>query len=124
MLNSPDFTRLHNHMVAVQLDGISTTRHTSSAGILNQYFSSVFTKVDNLQPPPDMRPGPYPEMSNIEINCKSIAHLLNELDPSKSHGPDDIPARLLKLLAVVILNYSSLLPFTKASYLKSGNRLL
>ena len=50
----------------------------------------VFTKDDNLQPPLDMGPSPYPEMSNIEINCEGIA---NELDPSKSHGPDDVTAR-------------------------------
>ena len=74
----------------------------AKASILNQYFSSVFTKDGNLQPPPDMGSSPYPEMSNIEINCEDIAHLLNELDPSKSHGPDDVPARLLKLLAVEI----------------------
>ena len=49
-----------------------------------------------------MGPRPYPEMSNIEINCEGIASLLNELDPSKSHGPDNVPARLLKLLAVEI----------------------
>jgi len=65
-----------------------------------------------------MGPSPYPEMSNIEINCEGIAHLLNELDPSKSHGPDDVLAGLLKLLAVEISPCSSLFPFT------TGNRLL
>jgi len=52
-------------------------------------------------------------MSNIEINCQGIACLLNELDPSKSHGPDDVPARLLKLLAVKISPYLKL--FSSAS---------
>ena len=59
----------------------------AKASILNQYFSSVFAKDDNVQPPLDMGPSPYPEMSNIEINCEGITCLLNELDPSKSHGP-------------------------------------
>ena len=40
-----------------------------------------------------MGPSPYPEMCNIGINGEGIARLLNELDPSKSHGPDDVPAR-------------------------------
>ena len=62
-------------------------------------------------------------MSNIKINYEGIARLFNELDPSKSHepGPDDIPARLLiwLLKSLLVSNYSSLLPLTKASYLKS-----
>ena len=55
----------------------------AKASILNQYFSSVFTKDGNLQPPPDMGSSPYPEMSNIEINCEGIAGLINELNPMK-----------------------------------------
>ena len=63
-------------------------------------------------------------MSNIKINYEGIARLFNELDPSKSHepGPDDIPARLLKLWllkSLLVSNYFSLLPLTKAPYLKS-----
>ena len=30
-----------------------------------------------------MGPSPYPEMSNIEINCEGIAGLINELNPMK-----------------------------------------
>ena len=89
----------------------------AKASILNQYFSSVFTKDDNLQPPPDMGPSPYPDMSNIDIICKGIARLLNELDPSKSHGPDDVPARLLKVLAIEIsLSQITLLCFPSPRY--------
>ena len=39
-----------------------------------------------------MGSSPHPEMSNIGINCEGIACLLNELDPSKPHGSDDVPA--------------------------------
>ena len=80
---------------SVTEDGVKYDENQTKASILNQYFSSVFTKHDNLQPPPDMGPSPYPEISNIEINCKSITCLPNELDPSKSHGSDDVLARLL-----------------------------
>ena len=38
----------------------------------------------------------------MKYNCEDITRLLNELDPSKSHGPDDVLAKLLKLLAVEI----------------------
>ena len=52
-------------------------------------------------------------MSNIEIKCtcEGIAHLLNELDLSKFHGPDDEPSRLLKPLAVDISSCPQLLFF-------------
>ena len=59
--------------------------------------------------PPDMGPSPYPDMSNIEITCEGIACLLNELDPSKSHKPDDVTKRLQKLFAVEISPYPKLL---------------
>ena len=100
----------------------------SKYGILNQYFFLAFTKDDNLQPPPDMGPSPYPEMSSIEINCEGIAHLLNVLDPTKSHGPDDVPARLLKFLAVEISPclklFFSVTLHQDIIPIKFGNRLL
>ena len=48
---------------------------------------------------PDLGTSPYPDISTIEINTSGIVKLLNELDPSKSSGPDKIPPKLLKLLA-------------------------
>jgi len=78
-----------------------------------------------IPPPPDMEPSPYPNISDIDISCEGIAHLLGELDSSKSHGPDEVPTIdcwLLKFLPV--LNNSSLPPSIKALYLRFGNRPL
>ena len=74
----------------------SSNSHSSPLLILN--FSAFFLVILSLK---DRRTAHHTQI-NIEINCDSIAHLLNELDPSKFHGPDDVLARLLKLLAVEI----------------------
>ena len=57
----------HCSVPTLQKDGVKYDENQAKASILNQYFSSVFTKDNNLQLPPDMGPSPYPEMSNIEI---------------------------------------------------------
>ena len=86
----------------LQKDGLRHDDNQAKASILNQYFSSVFSNDEHLQPPPDMGPSPYPDIPNIEICCEGITCLLNDLDPSKSHGPDEVPARLLKSMAAEI----------------------
>jgi len=57
----------HCSVPTLQKDGVKYDENQAKASILNQYFSSVFTKDDNFRPPPSMGPSPYPEMSNIEI---------------------------------------------------------
>ena len=51
----------------------------------------------------------YPNIPPIEFNICGVVKLLSELDPSKSPGPDHIPTRLLKLLAVEIASCLKLL---------------
>jgi len=79
----------------LQKDGVK-------ASILNQYFSTVFTNDGHLKPPPDLGPSPYSDIPNIEICCEGITCLLIDLVPTKSHGPDEAPARFLKFLAADI----------------------
>jgi len=42
---------------------------------------------------------PYSAMSDINISCDGIWKLLESLDPSKAPGPDNIPAKTLKVCA-------------------------
>ena len=63
-----------------------------------------------------MSPSPYPDITKIEITTAGVKKLLQDLDPSKSHGPDKIPSKLLKLMASEIAPSLSLVftaPFTK-----------
>ena len=63
--------------------------------IINQQFSSVFTneKVSSL---PDLEVSPYNPIVLEDINVEGVAKLLSNLQPHKAHGPDGIPAYLLK----------------------------
>jgi len=80
---------------------LSYDGNQAKADILNRYFSSVFSSHDQHLPP-DMDPSPYPSLLNIEITCEGIKKLLDDVDPSKSHGPDEVPGRLLKLLSAEV----------------------
>ena len=69
------------------------------AEILNDQFRSVFTK-DTGEPAPQPSGDDYPSIKSCVISEEGVLKLLQELDPSKASGPDDIPCRLLKALAV------------------------
>ena len=66
--------------------------------ILNDYFSSVFTKENT-----DVLPCPHrfigdvvPTLDNIQISIDMIKSKLSKLNPLKSPGPDEIHGRILK----------------------------
>ena len=64
------------------------------AKILNDQFSSVYTRKDS--PPPIDLSGPssYPDMPSISVHVSGVVKLLN--GPHKATGPDQVPARILK----------------------------
>ena len=45
---------------------------------------------------------PYPLMPDIKVNKDGVPKLLHKLNPSQASGPDFIPAKILKELAVEI----------------------
>ena len=55
------------------------------------------TDTNNL---PHMNNSPHPSMTNITIGENDIQKLLANLNPRKAAGPDKLPCRLLKELAV------------------------
>ena len=75
----------------------STTYTDSSqrANVLNQYFSSIFTVDDNMQPliTNDLE---IPDIPPFTVHVEGVAKLLSDIKPHKSSGPDGIPAFLLK----------------------------
>lgn len=70
----------------------------SKASILNQQFSSVFTRepTENL---PDKGPSSHPSMSSITVREPGVRKLLQNLNCHKAAGPDEIPTRFLHLAA-------------------------
>ncbi|KAK3108364.1 hypothetical protein FSP39_006467 [Pinctada imbricata] len=68
------------------------------AEILNRQFSSVFTqeKQDDL---PQIGSTTYPAASNITVTEKGVLKLLNNLNPNKASGPDQISSRFLRTMS-------------------------
>ena len=69
------------------------------ASILNNTFSSIFTKENsnNLPTPPQMFHGSDDEkLGNINVQSSEIRKYLKTIDVNKSTGPDDISPRILK----------------------------
>ena len=66
------------------------------ADILNEQFTSVFTREDTRHIP-DKGPSPYLAMPYILISQKGVQKLLKDLNPNKATGPDQIPTRFLKM---------------------------
>ena len=75
-------------------DGITHTTENQKANVLNEFFSSVFTKEDA---------GPLPEfvdiydatLENITIRLEDVQKKLKHLNVNKSCGPDDMHPRIL-----------------------------
>ena len=79
-------------------DGVSGSEPAHKARMLNEQFSSVFTKEDTNSIP-DLGPSPYPEMAEIKIGEAGVRKLLKDLNSNKACGSDKIPATLLKCCA-------------------------
>jgi hypothetical protein len=78
-------------------DGRLHSDNQTKAGILNEQFSSVFTHENTqLTPEPESN---VPSIQDIIIFEEGVTKLLQDLDPNKATGPDEIPARILKLAA-------------------------
>jgi len=79
-------------------DGIGYSDPRNKASILNDQFCSVFTDEvqDNM---PSMPTPPAPDMPAFQVHQNGIEKLLQELNPHKAQGPDNIPTRFLKEFA-------------------------
>ena len=67
----------------------------SKVEILNQQFSSVFTK--KTEKPFTTVPGEkVPEMQDIQIDVPGVQKLLSDLKIKKASGPDNLPNTIIK----------------------------
>lgn len=69
--------------------------NAQKAELLNMQFQSVFTK-ENMDTLPVMRPSGIPTIPEILVSAKGVEKLLQNINPSKATGPDNIPPRVLK----------------------------
>ena len=83
-------------------DGKLTTSDQEKAGVLNNFFSSVFT-IEDLEDVPDFAQRPVAQgLDEIQFTIEDVEKLLCKLKIAKSPGPDRLHPRILKECASVI----------------------
>jgi len=110
--------RKDSHGIApLKVDNSLVHHSEGQAEILNKQFQSVFTKED-LSDVPECSGSAVPPLHNVTISIDGVKKLLSTLDSSKSCGPDNIPARILKYCSDEIAPILTVI-FTQS--LNSGN---
>lgn len=87
-------------------DGTYVVDDLGKAEILNDYFSSVFTRED-VSDTPTMAEGCYSDgkfLSEVRVTPLAIKKNLSDLDANKAQGPDLIPSKVLKELSEELSN--------------------
>jgi len=72
--------------------------HATKAEILNDQFSSVFTKED-YSPLPDLGKSPFQDAPQIQVTSNGVLKLMQGLNPHKATGPDSISSQFLREMA-------------------------
>ena len=82
-------------------DKTLTSNNMEMAGILNCYFSSVFTPEDPTKetPPAERSNTNTPKLDKMCFRVKDTRHLIKQLKTEGSPGPDKISARFLQQVA-------------------------
>ena len=80
---------------SLEVNGITVSDAQDKAELFNQQFTSVFTN-ENTFTLPDLGISPFNTIVMDDIHVDGVAKLLANLQGHKAHGPDGIPARLLK----------------------------
>ena len=85
-------------------DGELKTTDKDKADVLNEYFSSVFTREDISSLPDVVKDMEFKDCSltDLIISKEAVENKLKKLDANKANGPDQIPPRVLKELSSVI----------------------
>ena len=78
-------------------DGLAYTDSTSKANILNRQFESVFNKETRHKSFADIGVNVTQSVSSIAVSNDGVLKQLNNLGIHKAAGPDEIPARLLRV---------------------------
>eukprot|EP00057_Strongylocentrotus_purpuratus_P010558 XP_011665032.1 PREDICTED: RNA-directed DNA polymerase from mobile element jockey-like [Strongylocentrotus purpuratus] len=84
-----------NGIPTLKTDHGPATDSKMKATALNQQYQSVFTKEDTNHVP-TKGTSQHPSMPCIEFNTDGIKKLLENLNPGKAPGPDQVPIRILR----------------------------
>ena len=86
---------------SLKSNGITYTKASEKANILNSQFQSVFTKLvplklKHLTELIFPRSSTLPKMPEIHISINGVSKQLSKLNPGKAAGPDNLTSRILK----------------------------
>ena len=83
------------YIPSLEANGTTVSGAQEKAELINQQFTSVFTH-ENTSTLPDLGASAFNTIVVDDIYADGVAKLLADLQGHKAHGPDGIPARLLK----------------------------
>ena len=90
-------TKKDNIPDLLKKDGSKTKDDAEKSAELNEFFSSVFTNENNSSfPHMDNRVNKDTSLTNADVSVDDMKSLLQNLNPDKSPGTDEIHPRLLK----------------------------
>ena len=100
MIGKNNFKNIPN---LLQHDGMPVTDDLDKATLLNRHFADQ-TRLDVTDKiPPTITPDPsIPSFEEVRVTESEVLSALNNLNPNKSTGPDQIPTKLLKMIALLI----------------------
>ena len=77
------------------MDNKISATDAEKAQVLNEQFSSVFTREDASEILPDKGPSPFPPIDDLVVEPNGVLKQLKALNSNQASGPDEIPARML-----------------------------
>ena len=80
----------------IDKDRVMTVTEEETAGALNMYYHSVFTRDEGTTAPPAFPERTRESIDDIFLTTEMVKERLLELNPNKAAGPDQIESRLLK----------------------------
>jgi hypothetical protein len=89
-------------IAALRKDGILTDNTKDKADKRNEQFKKAFLIETSSEQIPDKGKSSYPLMNNIVISESGVTKLLQNINPHKETGPDEICGRVMKELSTTI----------------------
>ena len=89
-------------IAALRKEGILTDNTKDKADILNEQFKNIFSIETSSEQIPDKGKSSHPLMNNISISESRVTKLLQNINPHKTTGPDEICGRVLTELSTTM----------------------
>ena len=89
-------------IAALRKDGILTDNTKDKTDILNEQFKKAFSIETSSEQIPDKGKSSHPLVNNISISESGVTNLLQNINPHKATGPDEIYDRVLKELSTTM----------------------